>query len=98
MIDLPSLEVQQQQIAAFDAGLTPATLLSASSGLWQQPSGADVRIVLSMANLSGSDAGALVNVNSRTIRKWTGDDQKIPFAAWALLVDRAGLGQIWLKG
>jgi len=50
-----------------------------------------------MAGLTGSSAGALLDVSSRTIRKWTSDAQEIKFAAWCLLCERAGLGMIWLK-
>jgi len=97
MIPLPSLDVQQKQVAAFEQGLNPSTLLSAASGDWVKPCGDDVRIVLKMAGLTGSSAGALLDVSSRTIRKWTSDAQEIKFAAWCLLCERAGLGMIWVK-
>jgi len=97
MIPLPSLDTQQKQVAAFEQGLNPSTLLSAESGAWVRPCGEDVRIVLKMAGLTGSSAGALLDVSSRTIRKWTSDGQEIKFAAWCLLCERAGLGMIWLK-
>jgi|GEM_PF-4430255 hypothetical protein len=32
---------------------------------------------------------------SRTIRKWIGEESEIPYAAWALLCEIAGLGIIW---
>ena len=31
----------------------------------------------------------------RTIRRWVGEDTPIPYTAWALLCDYAGLGLIW---
>lgn len=97
MILLPSIDAQQKQVAAFEQGLNQATLLSAASGDWVRPCGDDIRIVLKMAGLTGSSAGALLDVTSRTIRKWVGDDQDIKFAAWCLLCERAGLGMIWIK-
>ncbi|WP_281416984.1 helix-turn-helix domain-containing protein [Kistimonas asteriae] len=65
------------------------------SDSWTQPDGQEVRELLKTANLTGSKAAAIVGVNSRTIRKWTGEEQKIPYSAWAILVEVAGLGSIW---
>lgn len=62
---------------------------------WQQPTGMEVRSVLKTAGLTGSEAANIVGVNSRTIRKWTGEEQRIPYSAWAILVESAGLGLIW---
>lgn len=56
------------------------------SDKWQAPTGDEIKLLLKEGGLSGSKAGRLVGVNSRTIRRWTGGDQPIPFAAWALLV------------
>lgn len=39
--------------------------------------------------LSGSKAGALIGVTSRTIRKWTGGEHDMPYSAWFCLVHRA---------
>ena len=70
------------------------TLCPYSAG-WEQPTGQEVRELLKMASLTGSMAADIVGVNSRTIRKWTGEEQRIPYSAWAILVEVAGLGTIW---
>lgn len=81
---------------------------------WAQPNGSEVREMLKLCNLTGSEAAALVGVkDGRTVRKWTSFDPvgvaeakaagkkhnmtPIPFAAWAILAERAGLGMIWKK-
>tara|TARA_R110000764_G_scaffold38098_2_gene84394 strand:- start:338 stop:679 length:342 start_codon:yes stop_codon:yes gene_type:complete len=97
MISIPSIDIQKKQVEAFENGLNPSTLLSARSGKWVTPTGNDVRVVLAMSGLTGSAAGSLLGVASRTIRKWVGDDQNIKFAAWCLLCERAGLGMIWIE-
>lgn len=54
--------------------------------------------MLSMAGLTGGDAAKLLGISDgRTIRRWTGGDSPIPFAAWAILCEAAGLGMIWAK-
>lgn len=63
---------------------------------WTVPSAEEVRIAMKLADLTGSGLAALVGVqNSRTIRRWTGGDVEIPYAAWAILSHKAGFGIIW---
>lgn len=63
---------------------------------WLQPEAGEVRAVLSMAGLTGGEAAKLLGISDgRTIRRWTGGDSPIPFAAWAILCNVAGLGLIW---
>ncbi|EEJ5117673.1 TPA: hypothetical protein N2G45_002873 [Salmonella enterica] len=76
-------------------GLNPETLKPSFE--WTQATADDVRLMLSICELSGSQAGSLVGVDGRTIRKWTGGDSSIPFAAWALFVEEAGLGKIAMR-
>jgi len=48
--------------------------------------------------LTGGEAAKLLGISDgRTIRRWTGGDSPIPFAAWAILCNVAGLGLIWAK-
>lgn len=70
-------------------------VLAPFSAKWPQPTGNEVRTLLQMADLTGSKAAALVGVNPRTIRKWVGEEQRIPYASWALLAQAAGFGEIW---
>lgn len=65
---------------------------------WVQPSGKEVREVLRLANFTGAVAASELGLGvsgARTIRRWVSEDTAIPYAAWALLCDFAGLGIIW---
>ena len=94
MIKLPSLNEQVAVVDACDHGIRPSTIMGYGDD-WEAPTGEEIKTILKLAELSGSQAGLLVGVNSRTIRKWTGEEREIPYAAWSLLVDAAGCGQIW---
>lgn len=64
---------------------------------WEQPDGEAVRAILKLANFTGEQAAKLVGLaDSRTVRRWTGNDSPIPYAAWALLCHAAGYGPIWI--
>ena len=65
--------------------IRPETLRSFSDG-WEQPSKEEIRMLLKDNDLTGAQAGMLVGVNSRTVRKWTGGERGIPYAAWRLLL------------
>ena len=45
-----------------------------------------VREVLKRGLLTGARAAKLLGVSGRTVRKWTGGDQRISFAAWQVLL------------
>ena len=61
---------------------------------WPPPTAAEFRELLRVADLSGSEAGMLVGVDSRKIRKWAGDEKAdIPYAVWRLLSIYAGLAE-----
>ncbi|AZS80782.1 transcriptional regulator [Achromobacter spanius] len=63
---------------------------------WEQPTADEVRAALSMAGLTGGQAARLLGISDgRTVRRWTGGDSHIPYAAWAMLCHAAGLGIIW---
>lgn len=54
--------------------------------------------MLRLAGFSGSKAAKALGLGAkgdRTIRRWIGEDTPIPYAAWAILCDQAGLGVIW---
>lgn len=64
--------------------------------LWVTPTSDEIRQAMKLANLTGSQLAALVGIkNSRTIRRWTGGEIEIPYAAWAILCYKAGFGIIW---
>ncbi|MEX3555939.1 MAG: XRE family transcriptional regulator [Burkholderia gladioli] len=65
---------------------------------WIRPMGAEIQEVVRRAGLSGRKAESYLGlppVGGRQIRKWISGESSIPYAAWALLCDAAGLGQIW---
>lgn len=65
---------------------------------WQQPNGNEVREVVRLAGFSGSQAAKALGLGTqggRTVRRWIGQESAIPYTAWALLCDFAGLGHIW---
>ena len=67
-------------------GVRPETTLEYASPGYSRPSPADIKSALSAGGLSGAKAGRLLGVNDRTVRKWTGGEQKMPYAAWRLLL------------
>jgi hypothetical protein len=58
---------------------------------WQSPSVAEFRELLRVADLSASQAGMLVGVDGRKIRKWAGGESEVPYAVWRLLSIYVGL-------
>lgn len=71
-----------------------------SAASWEQATGEEVREVLRLANFTGGQAARALGLGAkgdRTVRRWVGGDSSIPYAAWALLCDFAGLGMIWKR-
>ena len=61
---------------------------------WTPPTAAEFRELLRVADLSGSEAGMLVGVDSRKIRKWASAEKAdMPYAVWRLLSIYAGLAE-----
>ena len=58
---------------------------------YESPTGDEVRAVLTYAGLTGAEAGLMVGVSDRAIRRWTGGDRVISYAAWRLLLIYSGL-------
>lgn len=79
---MTNLDIRSETLLPFDSG-------------WEQPNADEVRKLLKFAELSGSEAGKLVGVNSRTVRKWVGGQSSIPYAAWALLIENTIGQKIW---
>ena len=79
--------------------IRPECLRPADEG-WIEPTGEEVRAVLVAAGFSGGQAARILGLGpqgNRSVRRWAGVDGGIPYAAWALLCDFAGQGQIWKK-
>ena len=66
-------------------------LLPFADPRYQDPTGDEVREALRRAGLTGAAAGELLGVSGRTIRKWIGEERKIPYSAWRLLLMLTGL-------
>jgi hypothetical protein len=65
---------------------------------WTPPTGEEIREVLRLAEFTGGKAAKMLGLGTkgdRTVRRWISEDTRIPYAAWALLCDCAGLGRIW---
>ncbi|WP_323123729.1 XRE family transcriptional regulator [Burkholderia alba] len=65
---------------------------------WAEPTGAEIQEVVRRTGFSGRQAAdflGLADKGGRQIRRWISGDAGIPYSAWALLCDVAGLGQIW---
>lgn len=65
---------------------------------WVRPTGEEIKEVMRLAGLSGSQAANKLGLGTgggRTVRRWIADDFHIPYASWALLCYFAGLGLIF---
>ena len=65
--------------------IRPETLRAFSDG-WEQPTKEEIRTLLKQNDLTGAKAAKIEGVNSRTVRKWTGGERGIPYAAWRLIL------------
>lgn len=83
--------------------IRPETLRPAAQ--WEAPTPDEIRELIRLTGLNGSEVAAVLGLTpqanksgrgSRTVRRWTGGDTPIPYAAWALLAHRAGFGLIWI--
>ena len=74
---------------------------------WEAPTADEVRELLriiaarrGIPKFTGGMAARFLGLGDqgdRTLRRWTGGDTPIPYAAWALLCHEAGFGAIWSK-
>ncbi|MGY6259087.1 XRE family transcriptional regulator [Paraburkholderia caledonica] len=82
----------------FHTRIRPECLLPWVQG-WQQPTGVEVREVISRTGLTGRGVADLVGLSEkgggRQVRRWISEESHIPYAAWAILCEVAGLGKIW---
>jgi hypothetical protein len=68
---------------------------------WLQPKGPEIREVIRLAGLTGSETAKLLGLvvnrqgGSRQVRRWISEESDIPYSAWAILCHVAGLGIIW---
>ena len=86
-------KIKAARQVAIDNGLNPNTLLPYTDG-WERPTGDDMRIIMKLAEFTGSAAGNYAGVEGRTIRKWVAGAPGATYAGWCLLVYAAGLGMI----
>lgn len=66
-------------------------LLPFADPRYRPPTADELREVTRMLALTGSQAGLLLGVTSRAIRKWIGGESDVPYSAWRLLLIHAGL-------
>ncbi|MDX3904428.1 MAG: helix-turn-helix transcriptional regulator [Pigmentiphaga sp.] len=75
--------------------IRPETLREFGAG-WEPPTAAEIRAVIRLAGLTAGEVAALVGMPDRgMVQRWTTGDAPVPFAAWAILCEVAGLGTIW---
>ena len=77
-------------------GPKQATLLPYDDPDYCQPDWMDIRAVVQLTGLTGSQLGRLVGVEPRGVRKWmsppeTSNHTSMPYAAWRLLLVAAHL-------
>jgi hypothetical protein len=75
-------------------GLSSGSMPSAASGAWEGATADDVRAVLEYLGLSSAAAGRLLDVNTRTVRRWTLGESPITYAPWRLLLLYAGVVEV----
>jgi hypothetical protein len=84
--------------ADFHTDIRPACLLPAVHG-WVQPTGVEIREVIRRTGLTGRATADVIGLSEkgggRQVRRWISEESPIPYAAWAILCELAGLGQIW---
>ncbi len=55
---------------------------------YKPPSGEEFRALLRAWRLTGSNAGAMADVNGRQIRRYTGEEQRVPYAVLYTLASK----------
>lgn len=82
--------------------IRPETLRPATE--WVQPTGEEVRELMQIAKITELGLAQFVGLKvkpgargSRVVARWKSGENKIPYAAWALLAHRAGCGMIWVR-
>ena len=73
--------------------INPAAMLPFYNPEYQVPSSDEIRALLKSQGWTGARAAAIVGVDSRTIRRWTGGESPIPYSCWRLLLINAGLAE-----
>ena len=71
--------------AQYNQKVREETLLKYDEG-WLVPTGDEMRQVKTMSGKTGAELAKMVGVDGRTIRKWIGNETKIPYSAWRILV------------
>jgi hypothetical protein len=77
-----------------ELGINPYSLTPYAN--WVHPSTKEIKILCDLVGTSG-EVGALVGASGRSVRKWIGGVQEIPYSVWAILALNAGIGVIWRK-
>ena len=72
-------------------GVRRETRLPFSDDRYQAPTPEEIRAAIAHGNYTGSQAGEILGVTGRTVRKWTGGEREMPYSAWRLLLLDVGL-------
>lgn len=79
------------QVEGAGVYLRQSTLQSIGAG-WEQPTPEEVRAVIGRAGLVPREAADFLGESRKRLSRWTTGEEDIPFTAWVLLCQRAGLG------
>jgi len=72
-----------------------ASLLEFADNRYTPPSPDEIKQVIDYVGLSSLQLGKELGIkDGRTVRRWKSGDAKMPYAAWRLLLVKAGLVQI----
>ncbi len=85
--------MEQRGNYGIEGSIRPECLQNART--WIPPDSHEIRLALNMAGWSGVEFSKRIATNDRTVRRWLGDEMKIPYAAWCILCAQANLGLIW---
>lgn len=83
---------------AFETQIRPECLTHGA--IWSEPTGPEIREVIRRLGFTGSQVASFLGMSAKSsgrhVRKWIAGDASIPYSAWAILCEGAGLGKIWV--
>jgi hypothetical protein len=97
MQEVPCDHTKEIESMNYEVKIRQECLRPAEAG-WERPHGAEIQEVIRRTGLPGRGVARVLGMSEfggRQVRRWISEDAAIPYSAWALLCDLAGLGCIW---